>query len=235
MTATVPRTHLGASFRDAKPAMLRIWGRRSSFNVQKVMWLVGELGLAHEHIPAGGAFGGLDAPTFLAMNPHGRVPVIADGGTVVWESHAILRYLAARYGGARFWPADAGARARGDGWMDWAQTTLQPDFLGGVFWGFYRTPEPERDWPAIREMLARCARHFRLLDKFLADQPYLGGDALGLADIPAGTSLYRYFELEIERPPVPNVEAWYRRLQERPAYRAHVMVPFDELRGRLDY
>jgi len=69
--------------------MLKVWGRRSSFNVQKVMWLVGELELPHEHIDAGGAFGGLDTPAFLAMNPHGRVPVIADGDAVVWESHTI--------------------------------------------------------------------------------------------------------------------------------------------------
>src|ERR1700756_5122005 len=78
--------------------MLRIWGRRSSFNVQKVMWLTGELGLQHEHIEAGGRFGGLDDPAFLAMNPHGRVPVIRDEAATVWGSHAILRYLAARHG-----------------------------------------------------------------------------------------------------------------------------------------
>ena len=118
--------------------------------------------------------------------------------------------------------------------MDWSQTALQPDFLLGVFWAFYRTPEPPRDWPAIRRKIARCAEHFQLLDRVLADRPYLGGDALTLADIPAGTALYRYFELEIERPPVRHVEAWYRRLQERPAYRAGVMVPFGELCGRLD-
>jgi glutathione S-transferase len=119
--------------------------------------------------------------------------------------------------------------------MDWSQSALQPDFLMGVFWGFYRTPEPQRDWNAIRDKLARCARHFQLLDKWLADRPFLCGNALTLADIPAGTSLYRYFELEIERPSVPNVQAWYRRLQERHAYREHVMVPFGELHGRLDY
>jgi glutathione S-transferase len=118
--------------------------------------------------------------------------------------------------------------------MDWSQTALQPDFLMGVFWGFYRTPEPQRNWPAIRDKVARCAGHFKLLDGVLAHRRFLCGDALTLADIPAGTSLYRYFELEIERPSVPNVEAWYRRLCERDAYREHVMIPFGELRGRLD-
>lgn len=215
--------------------MLTVWGRLNSFNVQKVMWLVGELGLPHRHVPAGGSFGGLDAPEFLAMNPHGRVPVIDDGGTVVWESHAILRYLAARYGAPRFWSDDPAVRAGAEQWMDWSATTLQPDFLMGVFWGFYRTPAAQRNMAAVNDKVARCAAHFRLLDRVLAGRAYLCGDDLTLADIPAGTSLYRYYGIAIERPEVPNVEAWYRRLQARPAYARHVMLPFDDLYGRLDY
>jgi len=213
--------------------MLTVWGRRSSFNVQKVMWLIGELGLDHRHIDAGGRFGGLDAPEFMAMNPHGRIPVIRDDDSTVWESHAILRYLAARFGAARFWSENAVARARVDGWMDWSQTSLQPDFLVGVFWGFYRTPDDKRNWPAIRASLARCTSHFAKLDRLLEDRSFLLGETLSLADITAGTSLYRYFELEIERPQLSQVERWYQTLQQRPAFREHVMIPFDELRGRL--
>ena len=213
--------------------MLTIWGRRSSFNVQKVMWLVGEIGVEHRHIEVGGRFGGLDAPEFKAMNPHGRIPVIDDDGTIVWESHAILRYLAARHGRELFWSDDEAARSLSDRWMDWSQTSLQPDFLVGVFWGFYRTPEAQRNWPAIKGRIERSAQHFRLLDRWLADRAFMLGDRLTLADIPIGTNLYRYFNLDIERPTIPNVEAWYRRLQDRPAYQAHVMIPFDELRGRL--
>ena len=213
--------------------MLQVWGRRSSFNVQKVMWLIGELGLNHQHIDAGGRFGGLDTPEFLTMNPHGRVPLIDDGGLVIWESHAILRYLSARYGNGAFWAEDPATRSFADRWMDWAQTTLQPDFIVGVFWGFYRTPEKQRDWPAIHNKIELCARHFQLLDRHLAKQKFLCGDAITLGDIPTGTSLFRYFELEIKRPSIPNVEGWYRRLCDRPAYREHVMVPFDDLRGSL--
>lgn len=215
--------------------MLTVWGRRSSYNVQKATWLIGELDLPHQHIDAGGTFGGLDTPEFLAMNPHGRVPVIRDGDTVVWESHAILRYLAARHSAGRFWSDDPAIRARVDGWMDWSQTALQPDFLSGVFWGFFRTPEHQRDWPAIRAALRRCEQHFAKLERLLADRPFLLGETLSLADITAGTSLYRYFELEIARPALPAVERWYQRLQQRPAFRTHVMIPFEELRGRLDY
>jgi glutathione S-transferase len=215
--------------------MLKVWGRRSSFNVQKVLWLLAELRLEHKHIPAGGSYGRLDEPEFRKLNPHGRVPVIQDGNLSVWESHAILRYLAARYGRDTFWQDDPATRAQVDGWMDWSQTTLQPDFLMGVFWGYYRTPVAQRDWPAINRSVCRCAEHFGLLDRMLTTRNFLMGDELSLADIPTATSLYRYFELDIERPALPHVESWYQRLTQRPAYRTHVMIPFDELRGRLDY
>jgi glutathione S-transferase len=120
------------------------------------------------------------------------------------------------------------------GWIG-RKTSLQPDFLMGVFWGFYRTPEDKRNWLAIRASLARCASHFGKLDRLLEGRKFLLGDALTLADISAGTSLYRYFELEIERPQLPQQERWYHTLQQRPAFRDHVMIPFGELRGRLDY
>ena len=214
--------------------MLKIWGRRSAFNVQKVLWLIDELSLPHDHIDAGGSFGGLDDPAFRAMNPHGRVPVIDDDGVVVWESHTILRYLAARHGAGTLWAADPGERSRADRWMDWTLATLQRDFMD-LFWGFYRTPEDKRNWPMIDQRIERCAAHFRLLDGHLAGHPWLAGDDFTIADIPAGTTLYRYFEIDVARPDVPHVEAWYARLAERPAYRAHVMRPFDELYGRLDY
>jgi glutathione S-transferase len=215
--------------------MLKIWGRRNSFNVQKVMWLVGELGIAHEHIPAGGSFGGLDRPEFLALNPHGRVPLIEDAGNAVWESHTILRYLAARFGRAHFWPDDAGERSQFERWMDWSQTTLQPAFLSEVFWGFYRTPEAQRDWSRIHRGIERCNAHFLLLDRWLEGRLHMLGTDLSLADIAAGTALYRYFNLDIPRPDIPNVQAWYGRLSERDSYRDHVMIPFDDLKGRLAY
>ena len=215
--------------------MLKVWGRRGSANVQKVLWLLGELGLPHEHVPAGGDFGGLDDPAFRAMNPNGKVPVIEDGGAAIWESHAILRYLAATYGADRFWSADPAARAAIDSWMDWAQTALQPAFLGGLFWGFYRTPPAQRDAAAVAEALGRTHRCLALVEAQVAGRVFVAGDALSLADIAIGTHLYRYFELEIDRPALPRLEAWYERLRARPAYREHVMVSFEELKGRLAF
>ena len=169
------------------------------------------------------------------MNPHGKVPVINDNGVVVWESHSILRYLAASYGRPSFWNDDAAARSSADRWMDWAQTSLQPAFLTGVFWGFFRTPPAQRDAVRVRQSIDLCAQYFLLLDRVLSERPLLAQDQLNLADIVIGTHLYRYFELDIDRPHLPNVETWYLRLRERPAYRENVMIPFDDLRGRLDY
>ena len=114
--------------------MLNIWGRNNSINVQKVMWTVGELGLEHHRIDAGGRFGGLDTPEFDALNPNRLVPAIEDDGVVVWESNTIVRYLAARYGADSLWPADPARRAQADKWMDWMITSLLPD-MTVVFWG----------------------------------------------------------------------------------------------------
>ncbi|WP_045836657.1 glutathione S-transferase family protein [Hyphomicrobium sp. 99] len=212
--------------------MLKVWGRRNSLNVQKVLWLIGELDLPHEHIPAGGAFGKLDTPEYLKVNPHGRIPLIEDEGHGVWESHAILRYLAARYGKDRFWSDDAFERSNYERWMDWSETTLQPAFLNDVFWAFYRTPEAERDWSIINRGIEQSAKHLQLLDRWLDGKEYMLGESLSLADITTGAILFRYYNIEIERPSLPNVEAWYERLKGRPAYREHVMVPFNDLYGK---
>lgn len=212
--------------------MLRIWGRRNSSNVQKVLWLAGELGVEFEHVAAGGQFGRLDEAEFRALNPFGLIPAIEDDGLAVWESHTICRYLAERYGGERWWP-DVTERARIEPWMDWHQSAFQTPFMTGLFWGYFRTPEAERDWPSIRQAEARCAELLGFVDSQLAGRDFLAGDRLTLADIPLGSCMYRYFTLEIRRPDVPNVEAWYARLSERPAFREHIMRPYEELRGRL--
>ena len=213
---------------------LQVWGRLNSLNVQKVMWALDEIGLAYEHIPAGGDFGLLETPEFLRRNPNGWVPVIDDDGTVVWESGAILRYLCAAHSPGVLWPEDPRRRALADQWMEWSQTTLQPH-LNGFFWGWWRTPPAQRDPPRNAQLLAAAQADLALLDAHLASHPYVGGDHLTLGDLPIGTQLYRYFNLEIDRPALPHVEAWYARLTARPAYARQVMRPFDDLKGRLAY
>jgi glutathione S-transferase len=215
--------------------MLKVYGRRSAFNVQKVAWFVGELGIPHEHIELGGSFGGLDDPAYRKLNPHGRVPLIDDGGTIVWESHSVLRYLAATYGRDSFWSDDPAKRAKWEPWMDWALCTLQPAFLTGVFWGFYRTPEAQRDVATVNAKIAACGRYMQLLDEAIGDNEYLLGDEISLADVTIGVNFFRYFYIDIERPDVPNVERSFANLATRPAYRAHVMLPFNDMYGRLSY
>jgi glutathione S-transferase len=213
--------------------MLKVWGRKSSANVQKVMWLLGEIGLEHEHIPAGGPYGGLNDPKFRAMNPNGLVPVIDDEGLILWESNAVVRYLAAAYGGA-LWPASPHERAPIDQWMEWSSTTFQPAIIG-LFWGYWRTPEKDRNGDAIRGFQQKVADNLRLLDDILAARPFIAGDAFSLADIPNGVHLYRYYTMGLDVPKLAHVEAWYERLKARPAYAGHVMVSYEELRGRLTF
>ena len=204
--------------------MLTIWGRTNSINVQKVMWTVGELGLTHERIDAGGQFGGLDTPDYGELNPNRRVPTIRDGNVVVWESNACVRYLAARYGAGDLWPEDPPARAGADMWMDWQLSTLLPDMMV-VFWGLIRTPEEQRDHAAIKAAAERLGGLWRMLDDRLATREFVAGNRLTMGDIPVGAACYRYYGLPIERPRLPHLEAWYGRLKQRAPYREHVMLP----------
>lgn len=209
--------------------MLTVWGRATSSNVQKAMWAVGELGLPHQRIDAGGAYGGLDTPEFAAMNPHRRIPAIDDGGLIVWESNAIVRYLSLRYGTGTLYPDDWARRAAADQWMDWMLSTLYRDWID-LFWGLVRTAPSKRDPAANAAAAARTHDHMRLLDAHLAKHPYVAGETLTMGDIPIGSTLYRYFDMAIERPSLPNLEAYYARLCDRPAYAAHVMVSYESLR-----
>lgn len=209
--------------------MLKIWGRASSVNVQKVLWAAEELGLAYERIDLGGPFGGTDDPAYRAKNPNGLVPTIEDdgpdGGTVVlWESNAIVRYLAARYGSGSLWPEDPAARALSDRWMDWALTVLGPD-MRTLFWGFVRDPV-HADVGAMLRAADAAARAWSLLDAHLAatGRDFIAGDALTTGDIPAGCFLQRWLSFPLDRPDLPRLAAWHERLAQRPGYRRHVMV-----------
>jgi glutathione S-transferase len=204
--------------------MLKIWGRKNSSNVRKALWIAEELGLEYEAINAGGAFGINDQPEYLAKNPNGVVPTIEDGDFVLWESNAIVRYLAAQYApDSALYPSDPKARAQADKWMDWTTSTLAPVFRT-VFWGVVRTPAEQQDWEKINAAKATIEGMLRIVDKALATQPYLSGDEFGMGDIPLGSFIYAWFEMPIERQQMPHLKAWYERLQQRAAYRKAVMT-----------
>ena len=211
--------------------MLKVWGRKTSSNVQAVMWAIGELGLAYERYDFGHRFGGVDTPEFLAMNPNGTVPVVRDDdGEPLWESAAILRYLANRYGHAPFWPGDLAARTNIDKWAEWSKINIAVNFSGPIFWQVVRTPPSRRDPDALRRALGVLNGYLDIAEKQLASGSYLCGNDLTLADVQFGHLLYRYFTLEIERRERAVLRAYYDRLVARPAYREHVMVSYEDLR-----
>ncbi len=211
--------------------MLKVWGRKTSSNVQAVMWSIGELGLACERYDVGHRFGGLDTPEFLAMNPNGTIPVLRDNdGEPLWESAAILRYLANRYGRAPYWPDNLAMRTHIDKWAEWSKINVALNFSGPIFWQVVRTPPGRRDANALRHAIRFLDRYLDIAEKQLAMAPYLCGNDFTLADVQFGHLLYRYFTIEIERRERASLRSYYERLTARPAYREHVMVPYDELR-----
>jgi len=196
--------------------MLRIWGRVSSVNVQKVVWCCDELGLAYERIDCGGKFGINDTPAYLAMNPNGLVPVIDEDGFILYESNAIVRYLAAR--DPRLFPQEPRRRADVDRWMEWQSTGFTPAQTQ-AFWMLIRTPEPQRDMAAVEASRVKSEKHAAVLDQHLAGRRYLTGDTFTAADIVVGCAAHRWLNLPLARQPRPHLERWYGELKARPASR----------------
>jgi len=211
--------------------MLTIWGRKTSSNVQALMWCVGELALAYQRHDVGHRFGGNDTAEFLAMNPNGTVPVLRDcDSEPLWETGAILRYLAARYGTPAFWPVDPLARASVDKWAEWSKINVAMAFTGPVFGRLVRTAPSQQNRVALMQAIADLDRALDIADARLAANRFLAGEDLTLADIQFGHVLYRYFDIPIARRHRPALGRYYEMLTARPAFREHVMVSYDELR-----
>jgi glutathione S-transferase len=203
--------------------MLKIWGRTNSVNVKKALWAVEELGLKYQRIDAGMQFGVNKTPEYLKMNPTGLVPTIDDDGFTLWESHSIVRYLAAKHGAGTLCPSDAKARADVERWMDWAFTFTNA--MRPVVWGLIRTPAEKRDTKSIEEGRENCIRLLAIPEAGLAGKKYVGGERFTMGDIPLGCEVQRWMRVPIERPAFPNVQAWFERLCERPAFKKIVDVP----------
>ena len=204
--------------------MLRIWGRNNSINVQKVMWCIGELGLVHERIDAGREFGQTGEDWYRKMNPNGLVPVIDDRGFVLWESNAIVRYLAETYDQGGRCPSDPKQRALAGQWMDWATTILAAP-MTVAFWQLVRTPEAERDMDAVAKAAEALGKHYAVLNRHLDSRLYMLGERLTMADIPVGAFVHRWYALDVPHADLPSLRAWYQRLTEREAFQTHVMLP----------
>ena len=204
--------------------MLKVWGRKNSINVQKVLWACDEMGVPWERIDAGMAFGVNNTPAFLEMNPNGLVPVIDDNGFVLWESHAIVRYLARQHGMGTLWPSDPQIAARADQWMDWYHCSLFPD-MRPIYINLVRTPPEKRD---VREVEARhklLSKNMAILDRALSNQPYVAGQQFSMADIPLGLAAFRWYNMDLDRPGLSNLLAWFERLCARPAIKPYLELP----------
>ncbi len=197
--------------------MMTLWGRPSSVNVQKVLWALEEKGAAFEHRIVGGKYGGMDTAEFAALSPLPRVPVLQDGALALWESHAILRYLA------------GGVTPLADQWMEYVTSTAQPAFIR-LFYELVRTAPKDRTQDAgalVRGFLGTVAP----FEWQLAKTEWLGGDSFSVADIAAGAIFYRACDLCDPLTAYPHVARWYDALKSRPAYQHVVMTSYEELRA----
>jgi len=203
--------------------MLTLWGRTNSINVMKVLWAMAELNLAYQRIDAGLHHGVVDTDAYGEMNPNRRVPTLRDGDFVLWESNTIVRYLAARERRHDLLSDDPQRRADAERWMDWSTSTLAAP-MTTIFWQLIRTPADRRDAAAIERSQAETARCFALLDRELERRSHLSGDALTVADMAVAPFVHRWLALPIEHPTLPALDAYYRRMMMRPAFRQHVAL-----------
>ena len=211
---------------------MRLWGRKSSINVQKVLWCLAELGLEEgkdfERIDAGLHFGKNRTPEFLALNPNGLVPTLEDGELVLWESNTILRYLAQKYDQLQRFSTEISSVYQSEKWMDWQLGTMWP-VLRPAFLGLTRIPESERNYVAIQKAYQDSNALMALLDQQLATQPYCSGNTFQIGDIPLALCVSRWILLNQTFPdktgprlPLHNIDTWMKRLEENTRY--HVVA-----------
>jgi len=217
--------------------MTKIWGRSGSSSVQKVTWALAELGVDHERTDAGFGYGVTDSPAYLAKNPNGTVPTLEESdGFVLWESNAIVRYLAVRHGHGTLAPRDRRDHARAESWMDWASITFEPA-LSQLWVEHLVTEYPKfgAQNPALRaqypltpeareKLIATVVRRLEVFAAALPAEGHLLGAQLTIGDIPIGQLISRWFKLPIAHPPLPRIQAYFELLSRRPAYRDHVIA-----------
>ena len=196
--------------------MLKIWGRMSSINVKKVVWTAQELALDFQRTEAGGLFGVVRTPDYMALNPNSMVPVIEDDDYVLWESNVIVRYLCAKHSPGELYPTDLHERFDAERWMDWQQTTLNPASRPG-FWQLIRTPPEQRNDTLMAESNAAVESLMATLDAHLAQHHFMVGDRFTVADIPLACEVHRWFGLPQARQSRPHIERWYASICARQA------------------
>ena len=174
--------------------MLRLLGRKTSGNVQKVLWLLEELQLAYEREDYGRQFGNTGDEEYLSLNPTGKVPTLIDGDNVIWESNTILRYLCSKTG-SELLPADPVVRSGCETWMDWLLASLNTNYL--EMFKETKKPEEERS-PKLPEMSKALGAQLGILDGHLGANEWL--------------------KFPVELPSLANIDRWHKTISARPAY-----------------
>jgi glutathione S-transferase len=201
--------------------VLKIYGRPNSLNVRKVLWLCAEIGLDYERTDWGRDYRPTTDPEFMRVSIYGVVPVIDDDGFILRESNSIVRYLASKHGRADLYPTDARARATVEQWMDYGSGDLgkgMPAVFQGKVLGLKPYTAPEiiawgaADW---NKQMSRLDTHFK------ANGPYIAGAGFTIGDIPVGLMVHRWSVIDFEKPELPALAAYYKRLCERKAFRLH--------------
>jgi glutathione S-transferase len=202
--------------------MLKVWGRNTSSNVQKVIWALAEMKIPFERIDVGGAFGKTKDAFYLAMNPNSLVPTLEEeDGFTMWESNSIVRYLAAKHSNRTLEPADLKTRARAQMWMDWQLSVMAPA-ITPVFWNLIRTPPEKRDQKVIDTGKEKTVTAAKMMDAQLGRTPFVAGNEFSYGDIPVAIMIYRYVQLIPERPATPNLDRWYAAVSSRPAFKEQI-------------
>lgn len=196
--------------------MFKIWGRITSINVRKAVYAAQELGLDFERIDAGGVFGIVKTPEYIALNPNSVVPTLVEGDFVLWESNVIVRYLCAKHSQGKLYPTDLQERFNAERWMDWQQTTFNPASRQG-FWQLIRTAPEQRNAHAISDSNAAVEALLATLDAQLGRHAFVAGVRFTMADVVLGCEAHRWFGLPQPRQSWPNVERWYQGLRARQA------------------
>ena len=204
--------------------MLKVWGRLNSINVQKVVLALEEIGLPYERVDAGLQFGINTSPEYLAMNPMGLIPTIDDDGFLLWESNAITRYLCAKHATGGLYPTDLHERADAERWMDWQGGALNTAMVP-AFYNLVRAPADKRNDAAIEASRVKTNELVAMLEAHLAGRDYVAGATYGIGDIGMVPIMHRWLNLPLERTPIPNIEAWYHRLMQRPACQRVLTLP----------
>lgn len=196
--------------------MLRLLGRNTSGNVQKVIFLLEELGVPYGREDYGRQFNNTQDAAYLKLNPNGKVPTLVDGDVVVWESNTILRYLCNKLNKTALYPSDPAARTQIERWMDWLLASLNYHYVQV----FKDSKKPANERATTFEADAKeLAAQLSILEGAMAGKAWVSGGDFTLADIALGPIVHRCLDFPVTLPALPHLKTWRAKLTERPAFK----------------